>query len=189
MPVFERNLIAPENFDRSAGRPVELHFPNVGADLHAVGPGIHAQGAPDSAGNTDEPLHSAEVVLGTKGDHAAQVGRGVNVRKVAIDHYIGLRTNKLQDHPGQLPITHEQVRASAEELVWNMVRVEEIQKLRKAFVLLDAQQVRRPADAQRSQVGKSGAMLRFDVDLVESGHDSGITNVHEGSDAPFTAKP
>src|SRR5260370_8163776 len=109
--------------------------------------------------------------------------------KVAIDHYIGLRTNELQDHPGQLPITHEQVRATAEELVRNVVRVEQIQKLRKAFVLLDAQQVRRPADAQRSQVGKSGAMLPFDVDLVASAHDPGITTCHDPSSSPSPTTP
>ena len=153
MAVFERNLITPEDFDLPAGRPVERHFPDIVADLHAIRAGIHAQSAPDRARNTDEPFHSAEVVLGTKGDHAAKVGSGVDAHKAAIKDDVRLRTNKLQNHPRQFAITYEQIRAATEELVRNVVRVEQTQQVREAFVLLDAQQVRRSTDAQRSQVG------------------------------------
>src|SRR5881392_2865305 len=54
----------------------------------------------------------------------------------------------------QLPITDEQVRASTEELMRNVVRIEKFQEIGKAFVIFDAEQVRRPADAQRSKAGK-----------------------------------
>src|SRR5258705_1181265 len=147
VPVFERNLVAAENFDLSSGRPVELHFADITADLHAVGSGIHAQGASDSAGNADKPFHAAEVILRAECDHAAKVCRGINVRKVAIEHDIRLGTDKLQDHPWQLPITDQQIRAAAEELMRDVVRVEQIQEIRKAFVALDSEQVRRTTDA------------------------------------------
>src|SRR3981189_3693202 len=189
VPVFERNLVATENFDRPTGSPVELHFADIAADLHPVGPGIHAQSASDGAGNTDESFHAAEVVLGAEGDHAAQVCRGVDVRKIAIEHDIGLRTDELQDHPGQLPVTHQQIRAAAEELMRDVVRVEQIQEIRKAFVALDAGQVLRTTEAQRGKAGKHGALPQLDMDLCEFGNDPGITNAHDASDAPFQAKP
>src|SRR5882762_2299960 len=94
--------MAPEDFDFPAGRTVELHFPDIAADLHAVSPGIHAQSAPDGAGNADETFHPAEIVLRTEGDHAAKVCRGVDVREVTIEHDIRFRTDELQHHPWQL---------------------------------------------------------------------------------------
>ena len=182
-------MVATENFDRPTGGPVELHFADIAADLHAVGPGIHAQSPPDGAGNTDESLHAAEVVLRAEGDHAAKVCRGVDVRKVAIEHDIRFRTDELQDHPGQLPITHQQIRAAAEELMRDVVRVEQIQEIRKAFVALDSEQVRHTTDAQRGKAGKRGALPQLDMHLREFGNDPGITNAHDASDAPFQAKP
>src|SRR5438874_1717285 len=86
-------------------------------------------------------------------NHAARVGRRVDASKAAIKDDVRLRTNKLQNHPRQFAITYEQVRAATEELVRNVVHVEQTQQVREAFVLLDAQQVRRSTDAQRSQVG------------------------------------
>src|SRR5205807_6851085 len=122
-----RNLIAPEDFDLPAGRPIGLHFPDIAADLHAIGAGIHPQSPPDGAGNAYEPFHPAEVILGTEGDHAAKVGCGVDAREVAVEDDVWLRTDKLQDYPGQFAITYQQVRAAAEELVRNAVRVEHTQ--------------------------------------------------------------
>jgi hypothetical protein len=40
----------------------------------------------------------------------------------------------------------------------NVVRIEKFQEIGKAFVIFDAEQVRRPADAQRSKAGKGGAL-------------------------------
>src|SRR5207249_8886762 len=159
--VFERNLIAPEDCDLPASRPIELHFPNVAADLHAIGSSIHAESASDGTGNPNETLHAAEVVLGAEGDHAAKVGSGVHVSEVPVEDDVWLRADELQDYPRQLIFTYEQVRASAEKLVGNAVGVEQTQKIRKALVLLDAQQVGGPANAQRSQFGKRGAMLQL----------------------------
>src|SRR5260370_32801794 len=138
--------MAAEDFDLPAGRPVELHFADVVTDLHAIGPGVHAQSAPYGAGNTDEPCHAAKVVFRAEGDHAAKVCRGVDVRKVTIEHDVGLRADELQNHPWQIPIADEQVRASAEELVRNVVHVEQIQEIRETFVFPDTEPVRHPAD-------------------------------------------
>src|SRR5260370_28467461 len=106
--------MAAEDFDLPAGRPVELHFADVVTDLHAIGPGVHAQRAPNGAGNADEPFHAAKVVFRAEGDHAAKVCRGVDVLKVAVKNDIGLRTDELHNYPRQLPITNKQVRAAAE---------------------------------------------------------------------------
>ena len=70
----------------------------------------------------------------------------------------------------------------------NVVRVEQTQKIRKAFVFLDAEQVRGAADAQRSKIGERGAMLQLDVKLREFGDHPEITDAHEASDAPFPAE-
>src|SRR5260370_22098232 len=178
----------PENFDLPAGRPVELHFPDIAANLHAVGPGIHAQCASDSAGDADESLHPTEIVRRAEGDQAPQACRGIDMREIAMDHDVGLGTDELQDHPGQFPITYEQVRASTEELMRDVVRIEKIQEIGKTFVLLDAEQVRGTADAQRSQLGKSSAVLQLHVELRKLGNDVRIKNAHEVSNAPFQAK-
>ncbi len=61
--------------------------------------------------------------------------------------------------------------------------------MRKSFVALDAEQVRRTADAQRSKAGKGSALPQLDVDLREFSNDRGITNAHGASHAPFPAKP
>src|SRR6266852_6784897 len=47
VPIFERNLMAPEDFDFAGGGPVELHLADVAADLHTVGSGIHTKRASD----------------------------------------------------------------------------------------------------------------------------------------------
>ena len=101
--------MAPEDLDFPAGRTVELHFPDITADLHAVSPGIHAQSSSDCAGDTDESFHAAEVIFRAEGNYAAKVRCSIDVRKVAIEHHAGLGTNELQDYPGQLPVADEQV--------------------------------------------------------------------------------
>ena len=70
----------------------------------------------------------------------------------------------------------------------NMVRVEQIQKIRKAFVFLDTEQIRGAPDAQRSKIGERDAVLQTDVNLGEFGDNPGITDAHEASDAPFPAE-
>src|SRR5262249_50281187 len=51
VPVFKGNLVAPEDFYRACGGAIEFHLPNVAADLHSVGTGVHAQGTTDRAGD------------------------------------------------------------------------------------------------------------------------------------------
>ena len=99
----------PESFDFPRGGAIQLHFADVGADLHPVGAGIHAQRSTDRAGNSNQAFHAAEVVLSAKGDGAAQVSRGVDVRQIAFQDDVGLGWNELQNHPRQLPVIDQQV--------------------------------------------------------------------------------
>ena len=78
MPVFERNLIALENFDLARGAAIDFYLANIVPDLDSVGAGIHAQGSADCAGNADQPFHAAEIMLGAEGDRSAEVGGGVH---------------------------------------------------------------------------------------------------------------
>src|SRR5258708_19956398 len=107
----------PEDFNLPAGRPVELHFPDIAANLHAVGSGVHSQGASDGAGDADESLHPTEIVLRAESYHASQVCRSVDMREIPIEHDVGLRTDELHDAPGKFPITHEKVRPSTHQLM------------------------------------------------------------------------
>src|SRR5713101_2819072 len=116
--------MAAEDFNLAGGRPVELHFADVAADLHAIGSGIHAQGASDGSRNTDEPFHPAQVVFGAEGNRAAEVCGGIYMGKVAFEDDVLIAANELQDHPGQFSITDKQVGAAAEELVRDVVGVE-----------------------------------------------------------------
>src|SRR3989442_9843935 len=99
MSVFERNLIALEDFDFVVGGAVELHLTHVSADLHPVGAGVHPQRASDSAWNTDQAFHPAEVVLGAEGDRPAEVCRGVHARKITFKDRSEEHTSELQSRP------------------------------------------------------------------------------------------
>src|SRR5882724_13580307 len=115
MPVFERNLVAPEYFYLAASGAIELYLSDIGSDLHAVGSGIHAQGATDGARYPDEPLHAAEVIFRAKGHRATEIRRRVDLREGARDDYLGLGLRQLEYHPGQLSISHQQVRPPADK--------------------------------------------------------------------------
>ena len=122
VPVFEAKSDRLESFDFARGRPVELHFADVGADLRAVGAGVHAQRAADRAGNADEPFHAAEIVLGAEGDGAAEIGGGIDLGDIAFDaHVPALEVGSCRTTQGQFAIHHEQVRAAAKEPVRNAV--------------------------------------------------------------------
>src|SRR5260370_41097014 len=100
--------MAAEGFKLAGRRPVELHFADVAADLHAVGPGIHTQRPADSAGNAYEPFHSPQVVFGAEGNRAAEVRRCVDMGEVTIEDTFGIGTNELEDHPEQFAIAAKQ---------------------------------------------------------------------------------
>jgi hypothetical protein len=95
----------------------------------------------------------------------------------------------LQNHPWKLSIAYQEIRATAQELMRNLVRIEQTQEIRKTFVLLDAEEVRRTADAQRSKVSKGGTAPKLDVNLCKFGDNPWITNAHDASDAPFPTEP
>jgi hypothetical protein len=107
--IFEGNLIAFEDFYFARGDPIKFYFADVAADLHAVGAGVHSKRAPDGAGNADEAFHAAEVVLGTVGDHAAEIGCGVNVCKISMEYNVRLGTRELEDDPGEFAVAYEKV--------------------------------------------------------------------------------
>src|SRR5579859_29962 len=101
--------MAAQGFHFAAGRPVELNFPDVTADLHTVGTGVHAQSAPDSPRYSNEPFHPAEVVFRAESHGAAKVGGRIDLGKIAFEHDIRLGRDKLQNDPGQLAVADEQV--------------------------------------------------------------------------------
>src|ERR1700723_61803 len=147
MPVFERDLIAFESLEVAGGGPVKLHLADVTADLHSIGARVHAERASDGSGDADEAFHAAQVVFRAEGDGAAEVGCGVNLGKIAIEHDVGLRRDELQHHPGEFAVADEKVRAATEKLVRNALRIEKAQKIRNRLVLFNAQQVGRATDA------------------------------------------
>src|SRR5271165_2759321 len=107
--VFKGNLFAAKGFEFALGGAIEFYFADVGADLHAVSAGVHAQRAAHGAGNADQTFHAAEIVLGAVGHGAAEVGGGVHVRKIAFEGHFRLGARQLQDEPGEFTVLHEQV--------------------------------------------------------------------------------
>src|SRR5580658_7329049 len=156
MPVFERNLIALEDFYLSAGGAIEFYLPDVRTDLHSIGAGVHAQRAAYRPRYADEPFHAAEVILRAEGYRAAEVRRRVHLGKGAIDDDFGLGLSQLEHDPRQFAVSHQQVGATAQEPVRDAVGVEQIQQIRNAFVLLDAKEIGGAAYSERSEVGERG---------------------------------
>src|SRR6266481_7651784 len=154
-----------QNFDLSFGSAVELHLADVCPDLHAVGSGVHAESAADGAGDSDQALHSTEIVLRAIGNHAAQVRRGVHARQLAFENDGRLRSDELQNYPGQFAVAHKQVRTTAQELVRNMAIIEQPQEARNALMLMDAKQIGGAANAEVSQFRKRTPMKKLDIEL------------------------
>src|SRR5260370_41358917 len=107
MPLFERDLIALEDFDFVVGGAVELHLTYVSADLHPVGASVHPQPAPDTAWNTDQAFHPAKAVLGAEGDPPAEVCRVVHARTITFKDTIRLGRNALQSYPRQSAVARQ----------------------------------------------------------------------------------
>src|ERR1700740_1666576 len=122
--------MATKGFDFAAGSTIDLHFANVSANLHAVGARVHAQSTADGARNTDQTFHAAEVVLGAEGDSAAEVGGGIDASKIAVQNDAGIRWCELQDDPGKVAVAHEQIRATSEEFMGNLVCVQKTEQIR-----------------------------------------------------------
>src|ERR1700730_10510585 len=104
MPVFERNLVALEDFYLAVRRSIELYLPDVTPDLHAVSSGIHPQSAADGAGDADQPLHAAEVVLRAEGHRATEVRCGIYLGERAFDDDVRIRPHEIQDDPRKLSV-------------------------------------------------------------------------------------
>ena len=73
-----------QRFDARIGGAIEFHLANVGANLRAIGTGVHAQRPTDCAGNPNQALHATEVMFGAKRNRAAEVGGRINVRETAL---------------------------------------------------------------------------------------------------------
>ena len=104
MAIFKGNLIAPQDFNLAFGGPVKFYFADVAANLHAVSAGVHAEGSTNGAGDADESLHSAKIVLRTIGDGAAEVGRGIHMSKIPLENDFRVWLRKLEDDPGEFAI-------------------------------------------------------------------------------------
>src|SRR5450432_253304 len=178
MPVFERNLIVPEDFYLAAGRAIEFYFPDVRTNLHAIGSRVHSQGAADGAGYADEAFHAAQIVLGAERYRATEVRCGVYLGEGTVNDAIGLGPRKLQDNPRQLSVTDQQVRAATYETVGNAVGVEQIEQLGYAVVFFDAKEVGGSAYSERGEICERGTGAQLDSKLREGGDDLGIINAH-----------
>src|ERR1700691_4489279 len=156
MPVFERNLIALEDFYLSAGCAIKLYLPDVGTDLHSIGAGVHAQRAAHRPRHADKPFHAAEVILRAERYRAAEVGRRIHLGERAVDDHLGLGFGQLEHDPGYFAVSDHQVRATAKKPVGDPRGVEQIQQIRNALVLLDAKEIGGAAYSERSEVGERG---------------------------------
>src|SRR6266404_1367470 len=154
-----------QNFDLPFGGAVHLHLADIRPDLHAVGSGVHAESAADGAGDSDQALHSTEIVLRAVGNRAAQVRRGVHARQLAFENDGRLWRHELQNYPGQFAVAHQEVRAAAQELVRNMAIIEQPQEARNALMLMDAKQIGGAANAEVSQFRKRTPMKKLEIEL------------------------
>src|SRR5690242_4335031 len=176
--IFEGNLFFPQRFNARVGGAIEFHLADVGTDLRAIGAGIHAQGAPDGSGHADEAFHAAEVVLGAKGDGAAQVGGRIHVRGISLQAHVGILVRQLQNDPGELRVSHQQIRAAAEKFVSDARAAKQSNELRQRAMPANQQQIRGAADAERGVLGKRSVSDVLDAELGESGQNAGISNPH-----------
>src|SRR5271156_132771 len=148
MAIIETNVISAQRFQFAGGGAIELDFADVGANLRAVGAGIHAQRAADAAGNADEAFHAAEVAFRAEGDHAAEVGGRVHVSSISFDAHSGLRRGQMQHDVGQLAIGYEHVGAAAEKAVRNIFVGEQLHDFGNGFKFAQQQLVGGTADAE-----------------------------------------
>ncbi len=56
-------------------------------------------------------------------------------------------------------------------------------------MLLDAQEIGRPANAKRRELRERSPLPKLDVELREAAEKFGIANAHDAWDAPFRVKP
>src|SRR5450631_3249234 len=178
MPVFERNLVAPEDFDLAAGRAIEFYLPDVGTDLHPVGPGVHTQRATHRAGYANQTFHAAQVIFRTEGYRASQVRHRIDLSEGAVDDHLGLGLGQLQHDPWQFPVSDQQVRPSPDKPVGDAISIEQIKQIWNALVLFDAQEVGGAANSERSEVGERRTAAQLDSQLRQRGNNLGVFNAH-----------
>jgi hypothetical protein len=73
--------------------------------------------------------------------------------------------------------------------VLDVVFIEKPQEAGNAVMLLDAKQISRSANTERSEFGKRISRAKLDVELGEATQDFGIANAHGAWGAPFQVKP
>src|SRR4029077_19356073 len=91
------------------------------ADLRAVSTRIHSQSATDASRYANEPFHAAQVLLGAECHHDTQISRSAHVGSIPIDPHSRAHSRMMKDHPWQLAVRDQHVRAAAEKPVWNFL--------------------------------------------------------------------
>src|SRR2546430_19681 len=97
---------------------------------------------------------------------------------MALENDVGLGRNELQDDPGQFTVLHEQVGATAQEFVGDLVFVEKLEQARNAFVVGDAEQIGRAADAQRGPFRELGGGPQLNAEFRQLCEQLAIVNTH-----------
>src|SRR5271156_2245251 len=166
MAIIETNVISAQSFQFAGGGTIEFDFAHVGADLGAVGDGVHAQRAADAAGNADQSFHAAQIALRAEGDHAAEVGRSVHVSGISFDAHSGLRRGEMQDDVGKLAVGNQYVGAAAEKAVRDIFVREQVHHVRNGFEFAEQKLVGGAANAERGFFAERHAGAQFAAEFL-----------------------
>src|SRR5262249_14670561 len=97
--------------------------------------------------------------------------------------------SKLQHDPGKLPVANEQVRATAEEFVWDAAPIEQAEEAGDRFVLVNAEEVGRTSDAQGRDRGHGDTELKLDAKLSNHRNELRVNEAHGVTAAPCQEEP
>jgi len=107
--VFKGNLIPFKDFYFGGRRPGRASLRGRSCRFAYRRRRRSCEARADRAGNPDETLHTAEVVLGAVSDHAAEVGCGIHAGKISVEDDVGLGSCELQNDPGEFTVADKQV--------------------------------------------------------------------------------
>jgi hypothetical protein len=130
---------------------LEQHIPG----LAAVGAGIHAQRAADTAGNAEEKLEPADIGRCRRLRDALVERRGAGVDDIAVGAGLAEPTRRQSDHDaGHAAIAHDQIGADADYSDRQLMR-QSFQKISQiVFIRWREQHLRGTADPKPGQLGE-----------------------------------
>ena len=85
---------------------------------------------------------------------------------------------QLQNHPGKLVISHQQIRAAAEEFVGDACAAKQRDQVRQGAMPANQQQICGAADAERSALREGGSADALDAELRESSENARFAKFH-----------